>query len=897
MQSVNANSLFIVQNFIAENDSEQIKSFDTYAEAYDFINENSKKYDNLGIYYDDVLYYIETGIIAFKNTDCEINTAFTNFDTKAYAYSNACYGRDGAFINYDDKAEKVTFYLSGVKGEIDVNEVNILPIENANKVSSFTVKEENLFHNIQTKIPSDIYSTSFTIDKTPSYLNEDTSYYSYDSHYFYDDFDKMIIDYRNGNRKEAINADEPYYNYYQYLPHRTSSQYTEIDYANYFKDTLKINSSISNFVHYGSYIHSIYTQSLLPNALSSFMQYQNEFGSNSLLMLGLSINESAYGRSNLTFTRNNAFGHAAFDSDVEASASRYQGINNSVYSHALNYISKSYASPSSDNYNGSFLGNKAKGMNVAYASDPYWGEKAVHYAFKMDEANGFKDKNIYSIGILKETNIAIREQPKKDSPVIQDIANGQDFAFVLLDKIEDKNETYYRIQTESALNSDKSIQENGAYSFAQSFGYIRENDLKHIVGKKKQESKNYIDITFDANGGTFYPDRANVTLQVESGLLPSCTIPTKENALFIEWDKKIVKASNNVTYTAVYKDVNDIQLITRPKSEYQINETLDVTKGEIKVLFKDGTSENVAIETEMVTNFSTKEEGNYPINIAYAGTSCSYEISVKNTLTGDRANLNSQLDSAIKNYNELEDVNEEGLLQIKQVKDSYLNLQNDNLSIERLRSLDSILYKNDPNKAQVIINDNNYDLAISGIQSAIKLENKNWFFFVPNTVKVSISDRVERNMQDLIKPIAKVQDRTVEELFTLSATHNGSGFHPLKRVVYSIKKPNTNANLRYYVVSLDDEQAQLVSTSQSADRIVFQTDKLGGFAVLSEESTSIEATANTNETHTIANNGTDHIKIFILYPIMGVISIAFLAVIAIMIRRRLIKIKKKSLNQ
>ena len=60
----------------------------------------------------------------------------------------------------------------------------------------------------------------------PSYLNSSTVYYSYDAHYFYTDYFKMIDDYRNGTSTNAINVNNPYYNYYQYLPLHSQTNYT-----------------------------------------------------------------------------------------------------------------------------------------------------------------------------------------------------------------------------------------------------------------------------------------------------------------------------------------------------------------------------------------------------------------------------------------------------------------------------------------------------------------------------------------------------------------------------------------------------------------------------------------------------------------------------------------------
>ena len=50
-------------------------------------------------------------------------------------------------------------------------------------------------------------------------------------------------------------------------------------------------------------------------------------------------------------------------------------------------------------YFGAHVGNKASGMNVKYASDPYWGEKIAGWYYRMDKALGGKDYNYYQLAI------------------------------------------------------------------------------------------------------------------------------------------------------------------------------------------------------------------------------------------------------------------------------------------------------------------------------------------------------------------------------------------------------------------------------------------------------------------------------------------------------------------
>ena len=47
-----------------------------------------------------------------------------------------------------------------------------------------------------------------------------------------------------------------------------------------------------------------------------FIQYQNEFGANALLMYATAANESGWGTSSFAINRNNLFGHQAYDSST-----------------------------------------------------------------------------------------------------------------------------------------------------------------------------------------------------------------------------------------------------------------------------------------------------------------------------------------------------------------------------------------------------------------------------------------------------------------------------------------------------------------------------------------------------------------------------------------------------
>ncbi|MEG1301843.1 MAG: glucosaminidase domain-containing protein, partial [Erysipelotrichaceae bacterium] len=227
-----------------------------------------------------------------------------------------------------------------------------------------------------------------------SYMQSDTNYFSYDGHYFYTDTTKMLDDYRNGNYQQAINANQPYYNYYQFLSHRSVSSYTADVFDKY------ITNESSKMFGLGS----------------DFISNQNNFGVNASLMFALACNESAYGTSTIAKEKNNLFGHAAFDTNPGESASNYLTPALSIYTHAESYISYGFLDPNDSRYEGPHLGDKASGINVRYATDPYWGEVAAGINYDLDLENGNANYGLYTIGIKRgNENVNIRKEPNTSS--------------------------------------------------------------------------------------------------------------------------------------------------------------------------------------------------------------------------------------------------------------------------------------------------------------------------------------------------------------------------------------------------------------------------------------------------------------------------------------------------
>ena len=125
--------------------------------------------------------------------------------------------------------------------------------------------------------------------------------------------------------------------------------------------------------------------SLLENKGATFKEAEEHYHINALYLLAHSALESDWGRSNIAKDKNNFFGITAYDTTPYLSAKTFDDVDKGILG-ATKWIKENYIDRGR-----TFLGNKASGMNVEYASDPYWGEKIASVMMKINEKLGDKD--------------------------------------------------------------------------------------------------------------------------------------------------------------------------------------------------------------------------------------------------------------------------------------------------------------------------------------------------------------------------------------------------------------------------------------------------------------------------------------------------------------------------
>lgn len=442
------NNDILEQNFVGFDENGNLNTYNTNEleqEVSDAMMSSLAVIDEKAIAY---------GVVNFrvKASASEITT-YTNCENEQQGYINGYSMSDGAFLGYENG--KVKFKAAGVTGLVNPSEVGIIDYDNAKTVSCYKTSNGGLYHYVANIITnSDSYYSVNYIGNIPSYLSNNTTYYSYDGHYFYASYNRMIDDYKNGVYSNSVNSNNPYYNYFQYLPARSKTSLTASQLDQY---TIQMVSS-----------------GKLLNSGSSLISNQNTYGVNALIMYANAALESGWGQSQIAINRNNLFGHGAVDSNPYYGANGYASVDDCIKYHAKMFISEGYCDPKdySGRYYGSHLGDKESGINVKYASDPYWGEKIAHICWSVQNGLGVNEANKYTLGIAND-NVAFYTNP--DSNLLFNSGNFSSYPIILLSKSDD----YYKVQTDPTLNENRTsiTQDKGEYNFDQYYAYINANSV------------------------------------------------------------------------------------------------------------------------------------------------------------------------------------------------------------------------------------------------------------------------------------------------------------------------------------------------------------------------------------------------------------------------------------
>ncbi len=322
-----------------------------------------------------------------------------------------------------------------------------------------------------------------SVNKAPNYLEEGQTYYSYDGIYFYSSLSVLSIE-----GETAINKSNPNYNYFQYLPLRTISNYLTTDFISYLnnhekkytqsftqadKDAIgyltannEIKYHLVNNKQKCTYSNGDWTsisggscvssnRSMLFNSIESYKNYEYTRGINGLIEFAWAIHESGYGRSAISIFKNNFFGMAAYDSCAADCATTFSSASDGIQAHIDQFVYR-YSHPLDWRYYGSHLGDSVSGMNVKYASDKKWGTKIASILYNIDKSLGSKDYDYYTLGIVENSKgLVITDSPSENGILLYNAQSGNNawttnYPVVIVGEVGN----YYKIKTDTPIKLD-----------------------------------------------------------------------------------------------------------------------------------------------------------------------------------------------------------------------------------------------------------------------------------------------------------------------------------------------------------------------------------------------------------------------------------------------------------
>lgn len=290
------------------------------------------------------------------------------------------------YLDSDGTQARVS--LAGQIGYIDIDTVQLIPFAFSNG-RHYYENVDGEIHHVLIDHTTGKNVASYTFGKAPSEMKPGTKYYSWNG-----------IEFYSGSQKFN------YYNYYQFLPIHSKTQYTAEEIDRYIEYALKEREKVN-----GKYAGAPEKSKLLGLG-EELIAIQEEYGVNAMILLALALHESDFGMSEYAQTYNNLFGLYVYDTDPLKV--QFDSPEASIRELMNNFWWKNYIPANAPYAHGAVFGTKRIGFNVKYASDPYWGAKAAGHYYRADKYLGSKDaQNAYKVGLTNTEGLNIRTVPTK----------------------------------------------------------------------------------------------------------------------------------------------------------------------------------------------------------------------------------------------------------------------------------------------------------------------------------------------------------------------------------------------------------------------------------------------------------------------------------------------------
>lgn len=276
----------------------------------------------------------------------------------------------------------VQVQIAGKIGYVKKAEVRLIPEGLLSGKSYYQKSGTTLRHYFYNHTTNQV-TTSIEVGTAPSALRDNTKYYSDDGATFYTESGDFVT---------------TAHQYFNKMHLRSKTKYTAQELDRFLNDQFPYYNKLASGV--------VWKTSPLAGSGQYFKDIEAQYDVNALYLMAHAIHESAWGTSKIAQDKRNLFGYGAIDSDPYRGAYTYVTFKESIED-AAKRVTATYQHPTASFYNGSFLGNKGLGMNVRYASDPYWGEKIAGFMFRADQYLGKKDYQQQTLGTVNSGNSAL----------------------------------------------------------------------------------------------------------------------------------------------------------------------------------------------------------------------------------------------------------------------------------------------------------------------------------------------------------------------------------------------------------------------------------------------------------------------------------------------------------
>lgn len=381
---------YVVVNLKTDGTHSPVAYYATFNEA------NASLQDNQGIMLNDEYLKIPSGFVA---TNTKAVTIIYKQPTFTAGFEYAGIATDTELVYVDATANYVKVNAAGQDMYVKHDDVTLIPNAAAKGQSYYIADEKGLWHRIYHH-HSGKYDSAYLVGKKPDFLNEGVQYYSVDGTKFSDENGLLIGES---------------YAYFQYVSPRVPTSYTTEQLDQYIANELESREKTGNVKY-----ENATKISPLQRLGATLKKIESEQRINALLILSLAIHESDYGMSCHAQNYNNLFGLNVTDSNdacspnVDTLSNKYFTSIEENITALVNRLNTTYLNPlnmKEYRYNGLALGNKMIGLNVRYASDPYWGAKTAGHMYRIDQALGSNDYQSYKVGITASSKVSIRTEP------------------------------------------------------------------------------------------------------------------------------------------------------------------------------------------------------------------------------------------------------------------------------------------------------------------------------------------------------------------------------------------------------------------------------------------------------------------------------------------------------